>query len=58
MTIVAWCAARLFIFSFSGTGVLPAMRVMMTLWLTSGSVYSALMAAAAPQKLETPGVSS
>ena len=42
----------------SGTGVRPAMRVMMTLWLTPGSVNSAPSAAAAPQKLDTPGVSS
>ena len=34
------------------------MRVMTTDWLTSGRVYSAWAAAAAPQKLETPGVSS
>ena len=48
-------AARL---SRSGTGVRPASRVMMTLWLTPGRVYSAPTAAAAPQKLDTPGVSS
>ena len=35
-----------------------AIRVMMTVWLTPGSVYSAFSAAAAPQKLDTPGVSS
>lgn len=40
------------------TGVRPAMRVIMTVWLTPGKVYSAQAAAAAPQKLETPGVSS
>lgn len=51
-------AARLASFSFSGTGVRPSMRVMMTVWLTVGSVYSAFSAAAAPQKLDTPGVSS
>ena len=34
----------------SGTGVRPAIRVMMTLWLTSGRLYSAGRAAAAPQK--------
>ena len=44
--------------SRSGTGVRPAMRVMMTVWLTPGRVYSAPSAAAAPQKLDTPGVSS
>ena len=42
--------------SRSGTGVRPAMRVMMTVWLTPGRVYSASAAAAAPQKLDTPGV--
>ena len=41
--------------SRSGTGARPAIRVMMTLWLTPGRVYSAPKAAAAPQKLETPG---
>ena len=30
-TMVAWCAAREAISSFSGTGVLPAIRVMITL---------------------------
>ena len=44
--------------SRSGTGVRPASRVMIRLWLTPGRVYSAPRAAAAPQKLETPGVSS
>ena len=44
--------------SASGTGVRPASRVMMTLWLTPGRVYYARKAAAAPQKLETPGTSS
>ena len=57
-TIVAPCAASAAMLSRSGTGVRPAMRVMMTDWLTPGSVYSAQSAAAAPQKLETPGVSS
>ena len=58
MTIVAPWAARLASLSRSGTGVRPSMRVMMTVWLTMGRVYSAFSAAAAPQKLETPGVSS
>ena len=58
ITMVAPWLARLASFSFSGTGVRPSMRVMMTVWLTAGSVYSAFSAAAAPQKLETPGVSS
>ena len=40
------------------TGVRPSIRVMMTVWLTLGRVYSAQSAAAAPQKLDTPGVSS
>ena len=34
------------------------MRVMMTVWLTPGSVYSARAAAAAAQKELTPGVTS
>ena len=34
------------------------MRVMMTVWVTSGSVYSVLSAAAAPQKALTPGHTS
>ena len=33
----------------SGTGVRPAMRVIMTLWLTPGRVYSTPAAAAAPE---------
>ena len=41
-----------------GTGVRPAMRVMMTLWLTPGRVYSPSTAPAAAQKLDTPGVTS
>lgn len=57
-TIVAPWAASAAMPSRSGTGVRPAMRVMMTVWLTPGKVYSAQAAAAAPQKLETPGVSS
>ena len=35
-----------------------SIRVMMTVWLSLGRVYSAQSAAAAPQKLDTPGVSS
>ena len=42
----------------SGTGVRPAMRVMITDCDTSGRVYSAQRAAAAPEKEETPGVTS
>ena len=53
--MVAPWAARLASFSRSGTGVRPSMRVMMTVWLTVGKVYSEFSAAAAPQKLETPG---
>ena len=56
MTIVARCAASEAIFSRSGTAVRPSMRVMITLWETSGSVYSIERAAAAPQKELTPGV--
>ena len=51
-------AARAAMDSPSGTGVRPAMRVRMTLWLTPGRVYSAPRAAAAPQKEDTPGVTS
>ena len=58
ITIVAPWAERLASFSRSGTGVRPSMRVMITVWLTVGRVYSAFSAAAAPQKLDTPGVSS
>ena len=58
ITIVAPWAARLASFSFSGTGVRPSIRVMITVWLMVGRVYSAFSAAAAPQKLDTPGVSS
>ena len=53
--MVAPCAANDSICSFSGTGVRPSMRVRMTDWLTFGSVYSALSAAAAPQNEDTPG---
>ena len=52
------CRAREAMDSSSGTGVRPAMRVMMTLWLTPGRVYSTPAAAAAPQKEDTPGVTS
>ena len=52
------CCARSASLSRSGTGVRPSMRVRMTVWLMPGSVYSARTAAAAPQKLETPGVTS
>ena len=50
--------ARLEIRSRSGTGVRPAMRVRMSVWLTPGRVYSSFRLAAAAQKLETPGVTS
>lgn len=58
ITMVAPWAARLASCSFSGTGVRPSIRVMITVWLMVGRVYSAFSAAAAPQKLDTPGVSS
>ena len=57
-TIVAPWAARLRVASPAGLGVRPSRRVRMTLWLTPGSVNSARSAAAAPQKLETPGHTS
>lgn len=44
--------------SRSGTAVRPAVRVMMTLWLTPGRVYSARREAAAPQNALTPGQTS
>ena len=52
------CSASFFSCSRSGTGVRPSARVMMTVWLTLGRVYSAFRAAAAPQKEDTPGVTS
>ena len=55
ITIEAPWLARLFKDSFSGTGVRPAIRVMITLWLTPGSVYSAPSDDAAPPKLDMPG---
>ena len=55
--MVAPCRARLARLSAGRTGVRPASRVIITLWLTPGRVYSAFSAAAAPQKLETPGTS-
>ena len=45
-------------FSPSGTAVRPARRVTIRLWLTPGSVNSAPSAAAAPNRLDTPGVTS
>ena len=56
--MVAPWAAKERMLSRSGTGVRPAMRVMITDWLTLGRVYSASSAAAAPQKLDTPGHTS
>ena len=56
--MVAWWAARARMDSRVGTGVRPGARVMMTVWLTFGSVYSARSAAAAPQKALTPGQTS
>ena len=41
--------------SFSGTGVLPAILVMITVWEIPGSVYSIFSAEAAPQNALTPG---
>ena len=52
-----WAAIKA-MFSFSGTGVRPSMRVRIRDWLTPGRVYSAPRAAAAAQKLEMPGVTS
>ena len=55
---MALWAAKARMLSRSGTGVRPAARVMITDWETSGSVYSAFSAAAAPQKALTPGQTS
>ena len=57
-TMVAPCAAKEATDSRSGTGVLPAILVITTLWDISGSVYSMFKAAAAPQKELTPGQTS
>ena len=48
--MVAPWAARERMDSRSGTGVLPAARVMMTVWLTPAGVYSVFSALAAAQK--------
>ena len=53
--MVAPWAAKQDTDSRSGTGVRPAIRVITTLWETPGSVYSMPSAAAAPQKVLTPG---
>ena len=55
ITMVAPWAAKDSMLSFSGTGVLPAIRVITTLWDTPGRVYSRFRAEAAPQKELTPG---
>ena len=44
--------------SLSGTGVRPEIRVSITVCETSGKVYSAFRAAAAPQNELTPGHTS
>ena len=56
ITMVAPCAAKDSMDSFSGIGVRPAMRVMITLCVIPGRVYSISRAEAAPQKALTPGV--
>ena len=58
ITMVAWWAASFSISSFSGTGVLPAILVRITVWEMPGSVYSRFSALAAPQKELTPGQES
>ena len=52
--MVALCSARLFKSSLSGTAVRPAFRVRITVWLTSGRVYSFFKDAAAARKELTP----
>ena len=42
--MVAWWAAKERMLSRSGTGVRPSARVIITVWLTSGRVYSAFNA--------------
>jgi len=54
--IVAWCVAREARSCFSGTGVLPALRVKMTVWDTSGRVSSVESAAADAVPELTPGI--
>ena len=54
-TIDVWWTAKEAMLSRSGTGVLPAIRVMITLWEIPGSVYSIPKEDAAPQKELTPG---
>ena len=55
ITMVLPWAANFSMDSRSGTGVLPAILVITTLWLIPGRVYSIPRAAAAPQKELTPG---
>ena len=56
--MLARCAASADMRSFSGTGVRPAIRVMMTVCDWPGSVNSAGIAAADAQNELTPGVTS
>ena len=58
MIMVAWCFARSASFSPSGIGVLPSIRVRITVWLTPGRVYSFFRAAAVARKELTPGMTS
>ena len=53
MAMLAWCAAKLSMLSFSGTAVLPASLVMMSDCETSGNVNSMLRDAAAPKQALT-----
>ena len=55
MTRVAPLRASAASRSRSGTGVLPATRVRITVWETSGRVSSCFSAAAAAKALVTPG---
>src|SRR5665647_1004837 len=56
MTRVAPCRAKSCRASLSGTGVRPAARVRMTVWVTSGRVSSWPRAAALGQELTLPEV--
>ena len=58
MTIVEPLSAMVRMPSPAGMGVRPESRVITTDWLIPGSVYSWRSAAAAPQKLDTPGTTS
>ena len=55
ITMLAWCTASSSILSPLGMGVLPSIRVSITVCDTPGRVYSKLRVAAAARKELTPG---